>query len=331
MKRFIILISSQLLIGFKMQKYKFIINPIPLNKHKIEFLNNLKSIMQKNGISYSYEYTTKEKTAESIARNTIKEGYEIVVACGGDGTIREVINGMYGGNAGLGILPFGTSNDFAKHLGLDNIAKAQDRLFKENKRRISLGEVEFILNNEKKRTLFCSTSGIGFDAKMLRANESRLFLRLKKILGNLIYPLAGLFLVFGYESKEVEIDFGGKKIRTKLFMLNANFVKSMAGMKVTPNADVDNGVFDIFLVEDTNIFKKLVGLLWYGFTSKKIRFKEVNYISKNALGSNNYNLSDVKNFRINSKQNIEVQVNGDFIGFTPVRFRVLDNAMGILV
>ena len=318
-----------------MPKYKFVINPVPLKrKHKI-FLEELKDKMLKGRICFSYEYTAKQKNAEALSKKAVSEGYEIIVACGGDGTVLEVVNGIYGTTAKLAILPLGTSNDFAKHLGLSDLGKATEALFKGRKKDIDLGIVALYvkerLKKRQKKLLFCSTSGIGFDARLLKLNDCKWFIKMKKLLGNIVYPLFGLLMLFSYKSPEAEIKLKNRKIKIKLFMLNANFVKSMSGMKITPNADVNNGVFDIFIAEDSSIFKKLAGFLWYSFTSKKINFNEVDYISKNGLGDNKYNLRGIKSFSIASKNPIEVQLNGDIVGVTPAKFKIIPKGMQMLI
>ena len=113
-------------------------------------------------------------------------------------------------------------------------------------------------------------------------------------------------------------------------MLNANFVKSMSAIKVTPNADVGNGVFDIIVLEDTSIFKKMIGFGWYSITSEKLNFNEVDYISRGNLGDNKYNLKDVKSFSIISKRPVEIQLNGDFVGYTPAKFKIIPKAIELI-
>ena len=169
--------------------------------------------------------------------------------------------------------------------------------------------------------LFCSTSGIGFDARLLKLNNFKWFIGIKKIFGNIVYPLFSFFLLFCYKGSEVEIIFGSRKIKSKLFMMNANFVKSMSGIKVTPNAG--KGFFDIIIFEETPIFKKLFGFAWYSITSKKLDFKEVDYISRNGLGHNKHGLKDIKSFYIKSKKPVDIQLNGDFVGHTPAKFKII--------
>src|SRR3989338_10136931 len=107
-----------------MQSYKFIVNPVPLNKKRRKFLKRVFNRLAQHNVEFSVEYTSKEKNAESIARKSARENFDVVVACGGDGTIREVVNGIYKSKSALGILPMGTSNDFAKHLGINKLSSA---------------------------------------------------------------------------------------------------------------------------------------------------------------------------------------------------------------
>ena len=114
-------------------------------------------------------------------------------------------------------------------------------------------------------------------------------------------------------------------------MLNANFIKSMSGMKVTPHANHHSGMFDIFLVEDSPIHKKICGFAWYGICSDKLNFKEVHYISKKQHSKNKFNLSEIKRFTVTSEKPIEVQLNGDILGYTPAEFKVLPKAIDMII
>lgn len=309
----------------KMPSYKFIVNPIPLrNKHRI-FLKELGEKLARDKINFSLECTTKNRNAAGIAKEASKK-YDVVVACGGDGTIMEVVNGIYGSEAVLGVLPLGTSNDFAKHVDI-NIKNCVEILIRNKPRKIDLGVVEFNDVKKSKKLLFCSTSGIGFDARLLKLNNYKMFIRLKRIIGNIIYPLCAFFLMHSYKSSEVDLKLNGKTIKTRLFMLNANFVRSMSGIKATPNADVDNGLFDVIIFEDGNMLKKIVGFLWYSVTCRKLPFREIDYISNNSKINNKYNLKNITSFSIKSEKPLELQLNGDFVGYTPAKFKVLPKSL----
>ncbi len=312
-----------------MLKYKFIVNPVSLKGKHRRLLEKLKRRLAENSIDFSFEYTTLENTAEIIARKSAANGYGIVVACGGDGTIREVADGIYKSKSILAILPFGTSNDFAKHLGIGNLEKAAWKLFNGRLKKISVGMVELNSGGGRKKMIFCSTSGIGFDARLLKLNHSSSFLKLKKVLGGIAYPVAGLFILPSYRSNEAEIKFGTKTVKSRLFMLNANFVKSMSGMKVTPHADVDSSSFSIFFAEDISTLKKLAGFVWYSITPNKINIKGVHHMSEKD--SNKFMISSVKSFSVESKTPIEVQLNGDFAGYTPAKFYIVPGALKILI
>ena len=312
-----------------MQKYKFVINPVPLKKKHRIFLEQLRGRMQESNTDFSYEYTSKMRGATQISKEAARRGYDIVVACGGDGTLMEVANGIYGTRSKLGILPFGTSNDFAKHVGitLDNVAEV---LFEGKPREMNLGLVTFRNRDKEKKLLFCSTSGLGFDSDLLRLNRYKIFISLKKSLGSWIYILCAFFMIFSYKSNEVDIIFRNKKLRLKLFMLNANFIKSMSGIKVTPNADINNGSFDIIIFEEAGMIKKIIGFVWYSITSKKLDFREINYISTKSGAGNRHGLHDVNSFSVKSKIPIGLQLNGDFVGCTPIKFNIAKKKIELL-
>lgn len=314
-----------------MPKYKFVINPVPLNKRRRNFLERVSKRLISEKVNFSFEYTSREKNAEEIARKAAKDGFDVVAACGGDGTIREVLNGIYKTKSALGVIPLGTSNDFAKHLGIKNPARAFKRLMHGTRRKIDIGSVELIVKGKKKNVLFCSTSGIGFDAKMLKANKSLWFLLAKKLLKKYSYSALGFFIMFNYPSAKAELVLNNKKFRVNLFMLNANFIRSMSGIKVTPHAGINNGRFDIFLAEDSSILKKILSMKWYFITSRKIPFKEVSYITGEGLCRNKFGVYGVKKFAVWTERPIEVQLNGDFVGYTPVKFTLIPNAVDIIL
>jgi len=316
-----------------MQSYKFIVNPVPLNKKRRKFLKRVFNRLAQHNVEFSVEYTSKEKNAESIARKSARENFDVVVACGGDGTIREVVNGIYKSKSALGVLPLGTSNDFALHLGINKLNKAFRRLMHGSKRKMDLGYAEFVSggNKQKQKSLFCSTSGIGFDAKMLKANKSKAFLAVKKILKKFSYSALGFLIMFNFSPTNAEITLNKKRFRISLFMLNANFIKSMSGLKVSPYANINNGRFDIFLAEDASILKKILSMKWYFFMSRKIPFREVSYITGKGSIKNKFGVYDVKNFAISTEKPIEVQLNGDFVGYTPAKFKVLPRAIDIII
>src|SRR5205823_11892563 len=124
--------------------------------------------------------TTRTGEAEVMARRGVKEGFEKIVAAGGDGTINEVVNGLAGSNAALGLLPIGTMNVFATELGLPahDLKLCWNIIQGENTRLVDLPSA-----NGK---YFVQLAGVGLDAQVVKETS----LTLKRNFGPLSYLIS---------------------------------------------------------------------------------------------------------------------------------------------
>ncbi len=106
--------------------------------------------------------TSRSGEAESLARHAVREGFEKIVAAGGDGTINEVVNGLAGSNAALGLLPMGTVNVFAMELGLpaNDLQRCWDIIQRGHTRLVDLPNA-----NGK---YFVQLGGVGLDAQVVK-------------------------------------------------------------------------------------------------------------------------------------------------------------------
>src|SRR6266404_2377667 len=124
--------------------------------------------------------TTRIGEAESMARRGVEEGFEKIVAAGGDGTINEVVNGLAGSRATLGLLPIGTMNVFATELGLPvNNLEFCWSIVKSNSTR----SVDLPKANQK---FFVQLAGVGLDAQVVKETSSQL----KRNFGPLSYLIS---------------------------------------------------------------------------------------------------------------------------------------------
>src|SRR5437660_6728956 len=112
--------------------------------------------------------TTRTGEAESMARRGVKEGFDKIVAAGGDGTVNEVVNGLAGSNATLGLLPIGTMNVFATELGLPahDLELCWNIIQNANTRLVDLPNA-----NGK---YFVQLAGVGLDAQVVKETSSKL-------------------------------------------------------------------------------------------------------------------------------------------------------------
>src|SRR5206468_6950812 len=138
-----------------------------------------------------------------LAAEAVREGFEVVVAAGGDGTLNEVLNGMADAPDGfertrLGVLPLGTVNVFARELALPaELSRAWEIIGQGKETRIDLPCVSYQAAGSERRHYFAQLAGAGLDARAIELVKWQV----KKAVGPLAYVLAGLHAVMSAPSK----------------------------------------------------------------------------------------------------------------------------------
>jgi diacylglycerol kinase (ATP) len=137
-------------------------------------LDRVRRILAGHGIETDVERTDSAEAAEEAARSAVRQGKELVIACGGDGTLNAVVNGLAGSRVPLALLPAGTANILAKELNLPkNIERAAEYLGDGMPRRIALGVVT-PCDGERRSRYFLSVGGGGPDGAIVQAVNNHL-------------------------------------------------------------------------------------------------------------------------------------------------------------
>lgn len=218
--------------------------------------------------------TSKEGEALKITKALVKEGYEIIIAAGGDGTINEVVNGAVGSKVKLGIIPIGISNVFARSLKIPlNIEKALETIKLMKPKKIDLGKA-----NGRYFTLML---GAGLDALAVhRAN-----LRLKRWLGKWVYLIAGVTAYKDLARSEIVVYENGKEVARGFHIIVANSPYYGGSHKIVPDASLEDGLLDVCVFTRSGTYHDLryvVGVVIsrhytfpdvYIFKTKKIRLE----------------------------------------------------------
>jgi diacylglycerol kinase (ATP) len=213
-------------------------------------------ILTDGGYSISVVPTTGPGTAGDIACQAIREGSEMILAAGGDGTLNEVIQGMAHSTVPLGILPAGTANVLATEIGLTHgLRRAAEIIPKCVTRRIALGRLDY---NAGPR-YFLSMAGVGFDAQIVYDLGSGL----KERLGKAAYWVAG----FAHALKrfpEFEVEIDGKSRGIGSFAL-ASRVRNYGGdFEIARHASLAADHFEVVVFRGRNAlpyFKYLCGMV----------------------------------------------------------------------
>lgn len=179
-----------------------------------------------------------------LARQAADEGFERVIAAGGDGTVNEVGNGLMLANrpATMGVWPLGSSNDYAFSLGLDTWWKRQGNGVTLQRRAVDVGAIR----GAKREHFYLNCAGVGFNGMV--ALDSR---RIRWLRGMPLYALAYLrAMMWHFRAPPTTVQFDDLQLHTPLLALTVNVGIREGGFPITPRAKLDDGRFDTVHVAD---------------------------------------------------------------------------------
>lgn len=267
-------------------RYRVIVNPTAGRGNGARLLPYLHNLLR--GLHYDLVQTEAPRHATALAASAADEGYDVVVAVGGDGTTFEVINGLAGRDTALAVLPIGSGNDFVKPLGIPtDLPAAVERLRRGRVRRIDLGRVG--------PTYFGNMLGIGFDARV--AVETY---RLPRLHGFALYLVALWKTVWRYRSPYLHLECDGQSLEGR-FLLAAvgNGRCQGANFWLTPQAEMDDGYLDLCLISDMPL-----PLFFYHlpkvFRGKHTRLREVKMLR-------------ARHVRVRSAEPVAVHADGEIL------------------
>ncbi len=246
------------------QKILFIINPISGGRDKKKIPALIDMYLDKTKFDYRISFTERVEHAFMLSKAALKEGYQIVVAVGGDGTVNEVAKGIFHTDTILGIIPFGSGNGLARTLKIPlKVIEAINNI--NDCYCIKIDSAR--LNNR----MFFNMAGSGFDAEV--SNE---FAGDKKR-GLLGYVRVAFQQIIKYKPQQYKISIDGKIIERQAFILSiANSSQYGNDAHIAPHADVRDGILDIVVVKPFH-FIKLPLLAMYMFTNKADKTSYVEY------------------------------------------------------
>jgi diacylglycerol kinase (ATP) len=259
-------------------------------------------------------------TACELARAAVVEGTDLVIVCGGDGTINEVVNGMAPGETVLGILPGGTANIIAKELGLPHHpVRAARQLSRWRPRRIALGRAVWACTSgqpvaDPERRFFLSVAGIGFDAYIVY----KLSTTFKMSLGVLAY---------GWEAIRQAL-----RYRFPAFLCQADGRERRATFAVVHRTKLYAGWFH--LAPTANLFESRFALCLFKSPRRERYFLyAAAAAARQHLRLRDVELVDARRIVCICEEQaiIRIELDGELVGTLPATFEIVPDALTVLV
>lgn len=292
-----------------MKRARIIYNP---TSGREAFKKELPTVLERfeiAGYETSAHATTSEGDAIKAAKIAVERRYDLVVAAGGDGTISEVINGLAEQEyrPKLGIIPVGTTNDFARALCIPrDIKKAVDAILAEQSMFLDIGRV-----NDR---YFMNIAGGGKLTELTYEVPSRL----KTMLGQLAYYMKGIEMLPSLKPTRVKIEYDGQVLDDDIMLFLVSNTNSVGGFeKLAPSAKFDDGYFDLIILKKMNLaeFIRIASLALRGA----------------HLDDKNVIYTQAQSIKVTPEDKMQLNIDGEFGGLLPGEFTNLNKHLEFFV
>jgi diacylglycerol kinase (ATP) len=293
----------------KMKRARLIYNP---TSGREILKRNLPDILQKleiAGYEASCHATTGAGDATNAAKVAVEREYDVVIAAGGDGTIHEVVNGIAEQKfrPRLGIIPGGTTNDFARALQIPrDIGAAVDIIVKGDTIPVDIGRI-----NDK---YFINIAGGGRITELTYEVPSKL----KTMLGQLAYYLKGMEMLPSINATDLRIEYDGKLFEGEVMLFLVGLTNSIGGFeKLAPDSSINDGLFSLLILKKINL-ADFIRIATLALRGEHVNDPNVIYTQANHI-------------KVESMEKVQLNLDGEFGGLLPAEFENLYRHLEVFV
>ncbi|MCH5586017.1 diacylglycerol kinase [Shimazuella sp. AN120528] len=265
--------------------------------------------LERAGYETSCHETTGKGDGEAEAELASNRGFDIVIAAGGDGTINEVINGLAHASVRpkLGIIPAGTTNDFARALHIPRtIDKAVNVIVEGDTIPVDIGKMN--------SRYFINIAGGGHLTELSYEVPSKL----KTGLGQLAYYLKGIEMIPKLKATEVSISYDGKFFEGEIMLFLIANTNSVGGIeKLAPDSNVQDGKFSLIILKKTNL-ADLIKIATLAVRGEHINDPNIIYDKASEIS-------------VTAKERMQINLDGEYGGDAPANFINLQRHIEIFV
>lgn len=275
------------------------------------------------GIQFKSIFTQHRMHALRMARKFVELGYRNIIVVGGDGTMNEVVNGIFTqakrptNSINIGLIPVGTGNDWCRMFGIPHDYKdAVDVIVKGKTFLQDVGWVKFIQEGLEKNRYFVNMAGMGYDAMVAEKTNKQ---KDEGKAGPLSYFINIFSSLFSFREAQTEVFINKKEVmKAPVFTMNVGVCKyNGGGMMQLPKAIPDDGNLDMTVI------------------TKLSRFTVIRNVKKLYDGTF-IRLRQVKTFRgksivINSNPEIYMEADGESLGHSPFKFGIVPKSLKVII
>lgn len=288
-------------------KLTILLNPAAGRGKARRALGDALEVLRRGGIDPDVRESRDSENLIELARRAARENPDVVVSAGGDGTHHCVLNGLFGSEIPLGLIPLGTGNDFAAAFGIPADPRAAAAILLEGRtRQVDVARVG--------PTVYGCVAGVGFDSVVTRfANEHA-----RRVHGRLAYIWAILRCLTRYRAEPLELrsdvrDYSGAVV----FAVVGNHSTYGGGVKIAPHARMEDGLLDVCIVPRMG-FLELLRWIPRAYRGEHLAHPRIVYFQ-------------AKHISLASSSRLELFGDGEFITELPATIEVVPQSVRVIV
>ena len=300
-----------------------VVNPISGYGKGLDDFPLISKLLRDNGIACEAVFTEHKYHTTELTVSAITEGYRHIIVVGGDGTLHEVVNGLFiqkcvePAEVTVAVISVGTGNDWIRMYGLPKQYSAVIRAIKEGYTFLQdVAAVEYEESRYNQTRYMANVAGVGFDAAVIKRGMT---MRERGAKGASLYIRALISTFFRYKPTGVKIWIDDRLMYNNLLFSLAIGVGKYngGGIQQLPIAVADDGLLDITLIRPIHWWHILFRLRRF-FNGEIYSIGHVQHLQGSKI-------------RIESSPEIQLEIDGELLGGTPVELRVLHRAVKVIV
>ncbi|WP_417317435.1 diacylglycerol/lipid kinase family protein [Emcibacter sp.] len=274
-------------------------------RRNLRKLNRVIGNLRQAGCELTLLETTHPGHAVELARDTIKDHPDVIVAAGGDGTLNEVLNGLYGSSIPLAFLPLGTVNVFAREIGLGTSPEAISRTILEGRKQ----EIVPGCCNGRHFLLMVSC---GLDSYVVH----RVNVKLKRLIGGAAYGVRFLQYMFSYPDMECTVTVDGREYQATSVIVSRGKLYG-GSLVLVPHADLFEPYFQVVMLHKKGL-RALLSYSW-SFLNRKLWLRR------------DVTTLEAREITIRSNHDHPLQMDGDPAGRLPANIHLADHTITCII